>query len=63
MFPWIPAFGTTTEIRKTVPKGNYSPGFAQKVLYFKKRMNPSWSSENPSLASKVLETQHLSGFV
>jgi hypothetical protein len=28
------------------------------VWYFKKHINPSWSSGKPSLASKVLETPH-----
>jgi hypothetical protein len=43
--------------------GNYSPSFAPKGCRFEKRMNPSWSSRKPSLASEVLETPTLWGFV
>jgi hypothetical protein len=41
---------------------NYSAESAEKERYFKKHMNPSWSSEKPSLASKVLEIPLPFGF-
>jgi hypothetical protein len=48
---------------KTKKRCNDSPSFTPKGYRFEKRINPSWSSKKPSLASEVLETPTLWGFV